>query len=219
MYTLGDSHVGPVPRRLDGHYSDLVFLMLVFGTNTCTITYIIEDQFLWVWVWCCLMTPGLSEDIRCQVWTFSFSCLQVTRSNIRPNVKWVAILMIADGHLIFLGDLCGYIRGQHTHFITLESMVWVYFYSLLHCNKAYIFLSMHAAHTLCPVNGKLNEVPARLHHNKNNNDVTILLMVCRWEPHQNSVSCTSATNSSLCYTLNTSALNKACRWRVLLYLL
>ena len=33
--------------------------------------------------------------------------IQITRSNIRPRVKWAVSLVIADGHLIFLGGCVG----------------------------------------------------------------------------------------------------------------
>ena len=36
---------------------------------------------------CCLMTPGLSKDIQCHVWPYSFLCLQITRSDIRPHIN------------------------------------------------------------------------------------------------------------------------------------
>ena len=35
-----------------------------------------------------------------------FSCLQITRSDIRPHVKWAVNLVIAAGNLIFLRGLC-----------------------------------------------------------------------------------------------------------------
>ena len=48
---------------------------------------------------CCLMTPGLSKDIRCHVrMTILFLNLQITRSDIRPHIKWAVSLMIAYGH-------------------------------------------------------------------------------------------------------------------------
>ena len=48
------------------------------------------------------------QDIRCHVWPDSFNCLQITRSDIRPHVKWAVSIVIADGHLVFLRSLCGY---------------------------------------------------------------------------------------------------------------
>ena len=35
-------------------------------------------------------------------------CLRITRSDIRPYVKWAINPVFADGHLTFLMDLCGY---------------------------------------------------------------------------------------------------------------
>ena len=34
---------------------------------------------------------------------------QITRSDIRPHIKWAVRLVIACGHLIFLRGLCGYV--------------------------------------------------------------------------------------------------------------
>ena len=36
----------------------------------------------------------------------SFIFLQITRSDIRPHVKWTVSLVIAGGHLIFIKCLC-----------------------------------------------------------------------------------------------------------------
>ena len=39
-----------------------------------------------------------------------FRNLQITRSDIRPHIKWAAVsLVIVNGHLIFLRGLCGYV--------------------------------------------------------------------------------------------------------------
>ena len=65
---------------------------------------------------CCLMTPGLSKDIRCHVWPyFFFLNLQITRSDIRPHIKLAVNLMIANGH-----------------FNLPLGFVWVITYSLYH---------------------------------------------------------------------------------------
>ena len=49
---------------------------------------------------CCLMTPGLSKDIRCHVHCMAmiFQNLQITRPDIRPNIKWAVSLLITYGH-------------------------------------------------------------------------------------------------------------------------
>ena len=60
-------------------------------------------------VLCCLMTHGLGKDIRCHVHPYSFLWLQVTRSDIRPHVKWTVRLLTADSPLISLRGLCGYL--------------------------------------------------------------------------------------------------------------
>ena len=66
---------------------------------------------VWVSVLCRLMTPGHSKSIRCHtsIWPYSFLCLQITRSDIRSHLKGAVSLVIADGHLIFLRGLCGYV--------------------------------------------------------------------------------------------------------------
>ena len=47
---------------------------------------------------CCLMTPGLSKDIRCYVWPYFFLKLANARSDIRPHIKWAVSLVFANGH-------------------------------------------------------------------------------------------------------------------------
>ena len=59
---------------------------------------------------CCLMTPGLSKDIQCHVWSYFYKQVQISRSDIRPHIKWAVSLVIL--HMItsiFLRALCGYI--------------------------------------------------------------------------------------------------------------
>ena len=55
---------------------------------------------------CCLMTPGLSKDIRCHVGPVSIN-LQITRSDIRSHRKWTVSLVISCVHFNFLKGLCG----------------------------------------------------------------------------------------------------------------
>ena len=43
------------------------------------------------------MTPGLSKAIRYHVRSYSFLCLQMTRADIREQLKWAVKLIIADG--------------------------------------------------------------------------------------------------------------------------
>ena len=45
----------------------------------------------------------------CHVWPYYFQCLQITKSDIRPQVKWAVTLVIADGHFNLPQGLCGYI--------------------------------------------------------------------------------------------------------------
>ena len=48
---------------------------------------------------CCLMTPGLRKDIRCHCMTILFFLnLEITRSDIRPHIKWAVSLVITYGH-------------------------------------------------------------------------------------------------------------------------
>ena len=42
------------------------------------------------------MTPGRSNRI--QMTSYSFQHLQITRADIRPQVKWAVNLVSADGH-------------------------------------------------------------------------------------------------------------------------
>ena len=54
------------------------------------------------------MTSGISKDIQYRVCTL-FLCLQITRSDIRPHVKWAVSLVPAKSHLIFLRCLRVYV--------------------------------------------------------------------------------------------------------------
>ena len=67
---------------------------------SCSVTSFLLDQLVHayyserVWVFCCFMTT-------------LFLCLQINRSDIRPQVKW-SVWWLKDGHLIFFRGLCGY---------------------------------------------------------------------------------------------------------------
>ena len=61
--------------------------------HSCLIPMIWQGLGLW-----CLMTPGLSTDIRCLVWPYILLNLQVTRSDISQHIKWAVSLLIAYGH-------------------------------------------------------------------------------------------------------------------------
>ena len=43
-----------------------------------------------------LFNNGLCEDIQCHVWPYYFLCLQITNSDIMPQVKWAVSLVLAD---------------------------------------------------------------------------------------------------------------------------
>ena len=68
-----------------------------------------RNSYMGIWSVWCLITPGLSTDIQCHVWACSFLSMQITRSDLRPKVKYVVSLVIADGQFIFLMCLCEYI--------------------------------------------------------------------------------------------------------------
>ena len=53
------------------------------------------------------MIPDLHKDIQCHLWLGSFLFLQITGSDIRPQVKWAVNMVIVDGHLICLKGLVG----------------------------------------------------------------------------------------------------------------
>ena len=56
-----------------------------------------------------LMTLGLSKDIQCHLRPYSILWLQVTKSNIIPQVKWAVRLVNVDGHFHLPIKLCGYV--------------------------------------------------------------------------------------------------------------
>ena len=70
-----------------------------------------------------LMTPSLHKEIAYGVMydhtLFFDCCLQITREDIRSQLKWAINPVIANG--IFLRDLCGYVRDN---MLTL-SPLWV----------------------------------------------------------------------------------------------
>ena len=45
----------------------------------------------------CLVTSGHSKENRCHVGPYSFLSLQITRADIRPQVKWAVSLALAVG--------------------------------------------------------------------------------------------------------------------------
>ena len=49
-----------------------------------------------------------------------FLCLQITKSDIRPQVKVAVSPMIADGHFNLPQELVLLCMGSHTHFNHLE---------------------------------------------------------------------------------------------------
>ena len=57
----------------------------------------------------CLKTPGLSEDTQYHVRPHSILCLKMTKSDIRPQVKWAVSLVIAEGPFNLPRGLCEYV--------------------------------------------------------------------------------------------------------------
>ena len=51
--------------------------------------------------------PG--HSVLLYVWSLSFLYWNIMGSDIRPHVRWAVSLVIADGYLIFLRGLCGYV--------------------------------------------------------------------------------------------------------------
>ena len=71
----------------------------VIGTETATSPWSLLRYFSRVWFGlCCLMTPGLSQDIQCHGWPYFFLNLQFTRSDIWPHIKLAVSLVITCGH-------------------------------------------------------------------------------------------------------------------------
>ena len=65
----------------------------------CVMNLDFSESLCWVgFGLCCLMTPGLSKGIWCHVLSSLFLNLQVTRSDVRPHIKWAVNLVIAYGH-------------------------------------------------------------------------------------------------------------------------
>ena len=60
---------------------------------------------VWIWVSHCLMTPG-EEMVSCI--TIFLPCLQITRSDIRPQVNGQSTWWLQMATLIFLMGMCGY---------------------------------------------------------------------------------------------------------------
>ena len=50
--------------------------------------------------------------------TILFLNLQITRSDIRPHIKWAVSLVIAHGHVYLPQGFVWVCMGSHAHFIT-----------------------------------------------------------------------------------------------------
>ena len=60
-----------------------------------------------VWVLFTLITPGLSKDIQCHVWPYTFLCLQKSPCQTSGHTSHgLSAFVIADDQLIFLRGLC-----------------------------------------------------------------------------------------------------------------
>ena len=72
---------------------------------------------------CYLMTPGLMYD-------HNFLNLQITRSDIRPRIKWAVSLVIAYGHFNLPQGIVWVCMGWHTHctrvwYVVRRQLSWV----------------------------------------------------------------------------------------------
>ena len=65
-----------------------------------------------------IATKGVNFVLTQTPGVHSFLCLQITKIDIWPQVKWALNLVIAYGHLIFLMGLCGFVWVNILHFIT-----------------------------------------------------------------------------------------------------
>ena len=68
---------------------------------------------------CWLMTPGLLKTFGVMYDHALFHACKIPRLDIRPHVKWLVSLVIADGYLIFFMGFV-WVWMVHTHFITPE---------------------------------------------------------------------------------------------------
>ena len=73
-------------------------------------------------VWCCLMTPGLSITFGVMFDHTFFLKSQITRSDIRPHIKWAVSLVIAYGHFNLPQGFVWACMGSHTYFINPEGL-------------------------------------------------------------------------------------------------
>ena len=90
--------------------------------------------FVCLFVLCCLVTPGLSKDILCHVGPYFFyKQVQISRSDIRPHIKWAVSLVIL--HMVTSMSLQGCVgiygltyslyhpRGYLTHYFVPGRMI------------------------------------------------------------------------------------------------
>ena len=78
---------------------------------------------------CCLMTPGLRKDIWCHVWPYYYLYLQITKSDMRPQVKWAVSLVIAHDDVNLSLEFKLVCLGQHTYFIAPEGNIFFKVYN------------------------------------------------------------------------------------------
>ena len=95
------------------HKATLHYWLIDWLITFHAASYIWSCHFSLSWVWVrllhCSLIPCLNKDILCHVWPYSFLCLQITRSDIGPHIKWDVSRVIADDHLVLLRGLCGYV--------------------------------------------------------------------------------------------------------------
>ena len=107
----------------------------LYGPAPALFTAYKSRYISWVWVLCCLMTPGLSRDIWWHVRPHSF-CLQITTPDIRPHAKWAVSLVVADGHLNLLHTVALY---KDRRLLDSGSIHKDYRANLIHYQKIYLW--------------------------------------------------------------------------------
>ena len=95
---------------------------------------------------CCLMTPGLSKDIRCHVWPcFFYTCKSPDQTS--GHTSWAVSLVIAHGHFIlpqglrFVWVCMSFIALSLYHPWRLGGFLDVVYYAMpsyFHMNKLYL---------------------------------------------------------------------------------
>ena len=81
-------------------------------TKDVPISLTLKVLNFWKLVWfglCCLMTPGLSKDIRCHVWPYFFWTCKSPDQTLGHTERGLSAWWLHMVTLIFLRGLCGYV--------------------------------------------------------------------------------------------------------------